>query len=118
LNQEIVTLIAAIGGWIVAIVLALTSYFERRLQRRQDQAIYLLLESGQGDARHEFHNWLRIMKLLLSTRPEAEFQDMYIELIEALNVRAKDTEYKPGITISTTTAKSWLGKVRNFAAIS
>src|SRR6266404_6028404 len=157
MNQLMVSLIAAIGGWLVALVLAITSYLERRSQRKQElllsglgyltggsqkrsvgiaiieglwpsavrfrrslvpaltnQALYLLLESDEGDARHEFHNWLRIMNLLLSTNREDDFHDLYRELANALVIRIEDGKHKRGIEITPTTARAWLRKVEEF----
>jgi len=167
-NSTTLALVSAAGGWLLAIFLAVTSYLERRSQRRQDlllsalgyltggsqkrsiglaiieglwsshnrfrkslipaltnQAVYLLLESSQGDARHEFHNWLRIMRLILSSKWEEEFFEFYSELADALFRRAQKVDEdeegvlspERGIMIGPTVAGIWLEKLKTFARI-
>jgi hypothetical protein len=81
-----------------------------------NQAVYLLLESGQGEARHEFHNWIRIMKLILRSAPKSEFHDLYCELAEALSRRAEGDDSK-GISIPNVTAARWHDEVLEFAKL-
>src|SRR5215469_10723225 len=37
-----------------------------------NQAVYLLFETESGNRRHQIHNWLRIMKLILRVPPHEE----------------------------------------------
>jgi hypothetical protein len=82
-----------------------------------NQAIYLLLET-KSKGRHQVHNWLRIMGLILRVPPEQSFHDFYIELIEALDARSERAgDEGPGLDISPPTARKWANKVREHAGI-
>ncbi len=82
-----------------------------------NQAVYLLLETD-SKGRHQFHNWLRIMDLILRVPADQSFHNFYIELIEALDARSEANGDAPtGINISPPTARLWSKKVREHAGI-
>lgn len=84
-----------------------------------NQAIYLLLETKSGGRRHQIHNWLRIMDLILRVPARPEFHDLYCELAEALKQRSEKPEISTmGIHISPPTSRSWLKKVCEHASLS
>lgn len=82
-----------------------------------NQAVYLLLETD-SKGRHQFHNWLRIMDLILRVPSEPAFHNYYIELIEALDARSDDDcELDSGLDIPPPTARLWSKKVRAHAGL-
>ena len=160
MNQTEITLLIAIGGWAIAILLAITNLFEKLSLRKQElfvtslqfltggsqrrsvgiaiienlssksnkynngiipalinQAVYLLLESKQSDARHEFHNLIRILTLILRLKYDKKFYDYYCELNTALIIRSKNIKQSKGIEITPESAKLWRKKISNYANI-
>lgn len=83
-----------------------------------NQAVYLLLETESGGHRHQIHNWLRIMDLILRVPPEKEFHTLYCELADALTVRSEEKQMPAaGIAISPPTAQLWLQKLSFHASL-
>jgi hypothetical protein len=83
-----------------------------------NQAVYLLFETRVGDSRHQIHNWLRIMELILSVPPERKFHNLYCELADALETRSNETEMpKRGIKIAPPTSSLWLKKISEHASL-
>ncbi|MHB1960055.1 MAG: hypothetical protein ACYCO5_13650 [Acidobacteriaceae bacterium] len=92
-------------------------YYRAIIPALTNQAVYLLLETD-SKGRHQFHNWLRIMNLILRVPPEPSFHNLYIELIEALDARSEADAGQPGgIEISSPTARLWSKEVRRHAEI-
>jgi len=81
-----------------------------------NQAVYLVLETD-SKGRHQFHNFVRIMNLILRVPPEPFFRDFYVELIEALDARSCRTGDIPGLDLSAGTARLWAQKVHDHAGI-
>lgn len=72
-------------------------YHRAILPALTNQAVYLLLET-ESSGRHQFHNWLRIMELILRPPAAPEFHGLYCELSEALSERAsEDHSRKKGL---------------------
>ena len=152
------TMLAALGGWLLAGFLAFTSFLERRTQQRHgvllkaleyltggsqnrsvgialieglwvkrfpyaeslvpaltNQAVYLLLETESRDGRHQFHNWLRIMKLLLRVPYKEQYFEYYTEVSNALFVRIEDPSHPRGIDMAKDTAEIWFKKINDRA---
>jgi hypothetical protein len=68
-------------------------------------SVYLLLRTEAGSARHEFHNWLRVIKLL---RRSTEFKssEYASEVCNAFLVKVSP-EHRGGIAISTDELRLW-----------
>jgi hypothetical protein len=82
------------------------------------QAVYLLLETKSGNQRHQFLNWVRIMRLILRVSPKAEYHDLYCELAEALGQRSDEAAMPSvGIEIAPPTSRRWLRKVCEHASL-
>ncbi len=83
-----------------------------------NQAVYLLLETESGGHRHQIHNWIRIMDLILRVPPEKEFHQLYCELADALTQRCEEKEMPDrGISISPPTARLWLERLSKHASL-
>lgn len=83
-----------------------------------NQAVYLLLETERGGQRHEFHNWLRIMDLILRIPAKKEFHNLYCELADALYVRCEEKPPRSeGLEMSRPTAQIWLKKLSSHAGL-
>lgn len=92
-------------------------YHRAILPALTNQAIYLLLETESG-GRHQFHNWLRIMDLILRPPVSPEFHDLYCELSEALRERTEEgTTQGKGVPITPTSARIWRKKIHDHARL-
>jgi len=155
--ETLTAIVAALSSTLVALVLAIIGFVERRGHKREDtllralehltggsqkrsvgialieglwhrghpfyravfpalinQAIYLLLETESGIGRHQFHNWLRIMDLILRVPSEPQLHAYFYELEEALQERATELEVRArGLSLDRATARLWLEKVQS-----
>jgi|SRR5882724_5690368 len=154
MNTTALTLIAAVGGWLLSIVLACIAYLERRAQRLESTllealkglagsaqnrsigialveglwhkkyahhvvlipalasaAVFLLLDVDAANNRQEFHNWLRIMGLLLRHPYDKQFGAYYDEIHHALFVCYEEENSSRGIGMVSSTAEIWLKKL-------
>ena len=92
-------------------------YHRAILPALTNQAIYLLLETPSS-GRSQFHNWLRIMELILRPPAAPEFHDLYCELSEALRERATEDETpNEGLQITPTTSKLWLKRIHDHGGL-
>jgi hypothetical protein len=83
-----------------------------------NQALYLLLETESGGGRHQVHNWLRIMNLIMRVPARKEFHQLYCELADALRCRTEETEMPSvGVQIATPTSAAWLKKISKHASL-
>jgi hypothetical protein len=83
-----------------------------------NQAVYLLFETRSGGRRHQIHNWLRIMNLILRVPPKREFHELYCELSDALEQRSVEAAMpSSGIEIAPPTSKLWLKKISEHASL-
>lgn len=74
-------------------------------------AVSLLLDDSVQRSRQEFHNWLRIMKLLLQRPYDKQFGSFYDEIHHALYCCSEEPEPNgTGIGMTPETAKLWLAK--------
>lgn len=155
------TVIAAVGGWLVAGILAVTAYLERRGEQRHkvllqaleyltggsqkrsvgialieglwekdfpylrsllpaliNQAVYLLLETESREGRHQFHNWLRIMDLILRAPRVPALFEQYTEISHALFLHIEaEQPLSRGIEMTKETAQIWFEKINEHAGI-
>lgn len=71
-------------------------------------AIYLLRESGQGDAAHELHNLYRIMALLLSISKVKKSQEAnYKNLKEAVECASAKSPSDGGLIVEAAKLRQW-----------
>jgi hypothetical protein len=83
-----------------------------------NQALYLLFETRSGGRRHQIHNWIRIMNLILRVPPKREFHELYCELADALQRRSEEAAMpNVGIEIAPPTSKLWLKKISEHASL-
>lgn len=83
-----------------------------------NQAVYLLFETERGERRHQIHNGIRIMQLILRVPPDKEFHDLHCELADALETRCQEDQMpESGIQIPSPTSKLWLEKLKTHAAL-
>lgn len=151
-------MVAAIGGWLLALFFALTTYLERRTQQKHgvllkaleyltggsqnrsigialieglwskkhpfaesllpaltNQSIYLLLETESRSGRHQFHNWLRIMNLMMKVPYREQHFMYYAEILNAVDIRIDEPTRSRGVEISEETAKTWRRRVSEHA---
>ncbi len=155
------TFFAALGGWVLAGILAITAYLERRDAQKHEvllqaleyltggsqkrsvgvalieglwekghpfyrvllpalinQSVYLLLETESRDGRHQFHNWLRIMDLILRVPREPELFEQYCDISNALYQHIEAKEPLPrGLDIGKQAAQIWFEKINEHAGI-
>lgn len=154
-------IVAAIGGWLLAAILAITAYRERQTEQKYrillqaldyltggsqkrsigialveglwerksqylrsllpaliNQAVYLLLSTKNGSGRHQFHNWLRIMELILRAPKVPELFEHYTELSHALFLHIDSNGPLPhGINVTKEVAEIWFKKINEHAEI-
>jgi hypothetical protein len=71
--------------------------------------VSLILDGKETDARQEFHNWLRVMTLLLKRPYEARFGSFYDEIQHALySCTDEQGGHSGGIGMVSSTAGIWL----------
>jgi len=73
-------------------------------------SVYLLLRTEAGSARHEFHNWLRVIKLLRRSR-EFNSSEYSSEVCNAFLVKVSP-EHQGGIAISIDELRLWAERLR------
>jgi hypothetical protein len=87
-------------------------YYRAIIPALTNQAVYLLLQT-ESKGRHQFHNWLRIMDLVMRVPPQSQLRNYYVELIEALETRSEPSERDSlGIDIPPETALMWAETIR------
>jgi hypothetical protein len=74
-----------------------------------NQALYLLEESEQEEARHERENLDRIMELVINSRPfDVASADTYQRLHDSLERRINRTMGSRGVVVEEDTLRTWL----------
>ena len=76
-----------------------------------NQIVYIVLHSKQVKSRHEFHNYLRMMKLIIKVKDlRGKHFDSYGEIRNALDIKL-DMKEGEGIEMGETVIKTWIKKL-------
>ena len=86
-------------------------YSEFLVPLLSNQIVYVLLHSKQGNSRHEFHNYLRMIGLIMKVKNiKSKYYDSYGEIRNALDLKLESKENR-GIEVTSITIKAWIDKL-------